>query len=379
MARRTRFLSAWSVTLVLTLFVAILCSPLDLARGEVSATSESACEADPTLHGIDGNGDGSVDLSDAVYLLNWLFASGPIPQTCLGEELAACESALETATPRFPNGRFVVHGNGLVTDTSTGLMWQQSTFNFPGDGDERVSWDTAVTFPETLSLGGFDDWRLPTIEELSTIIEFENAFPAARESVFGIGTLTTKYWSSTTSLVDGRTAFAVEFGQLGTITRESKPSEFYARFVRTVESTPARFPVCIGNDDRFVEDGNGLVTDTCTGLMWQQNTVNFPGDGDELVKWETAFNFAADLSLGGHDDWRLPTVEELLTIVDYTRTHPASEPIFGVGVLHNLYWSATTDPVHLEVAYVVDFGQNGLMDLSNKGNEYYARVVRTAR
>ena len=47
--------------------------------------SDPACKDDRTLHSIDSNGDGGVDLSDAVHLLTWLFQGGPEPQVCLAQ------------------------------------------------------------------------------------------------------------------------------------------------------------------------------------------------------------------------------------------------------------------------------------------------------
>ena len=89
-------------------------------------------------------------------------------------------------------------------------------------------------------------------------------------------------------------------------------------------------------EDRFTDNGDGTVPDTCTGLMWQKDTGN---DGNGL-NWCDALAYCENLDLAGHDDWRLPNVRELQSIVDYGRFGPAIDPVFGA--LSSGYWSSTT-------------------------------------
>ncbi|HZN58167.1 MAG TPA: DUF1566 domain-containing protein [Planctomycetota bacterium] len=103
------------------------------------------------------------------------------------------------------------------------------------------------------------------------------------------------------------------------------------------------------NQGRFVDNGDGTVTDTCTGLMWQKDTGN---DAKRLV-WCNALAYCEDLELGGHDDWRLPNVRELQSILDYGRSSPAIDPIFGA--LPSFYWSSTSIDVDPTGAWAVSF------------------------
>ena len=57
-------------------------------------------------------------------------------------------------------------GNGTVTDLNTGLMWQQFLF------DDKYTYDDALTAADTFSLGGYGDWRLPSIKEIYSLIDF---------------------------------------------------------------------------------------------------------------------------------------------------------------------------------------------------------------
>lgn len=56
--------------------------------------------------------------------------------------------------------RYVDNGDGTITDTQTGLMWQTE------DDGSRRSLTEARTYCETLIISGYDGWRLPTIEEM---------------------------------------------------------------------------------------------------------------------------------------------------------------------------------------------------------------------
>jgi hypothetical protein len=78
----------------------------------------------------------------------------------------------------------------------------------------------------------------------------------------------------------------------------------------------------------FKDNGDGTVTDNNTGLMWQQ--VPSP-DG---FSWEEAIEYCNELELGGHDDWRIPTLKELFAISDFSKGWP---------YLDTNYFSLATD------------------------------------
>ena len=76
----------------------------------------------------------------------------------------------------------------------------------------------------------------------------------------------------------------------------------------------------------FADNGDGTVTDTATGLMWQQ------ADDGVARDWGEALAYAEDLTLAGHGDWRLPNAKELQSIVDYSRSPGASTTWFAACV-----------------------------------------------
>jgi Protein of unknown function (DUF1566) len=95
----------------------------------------------------------------------------------------------------------------------------------------------------------------------------------------------------------------------------------------------------------YTDNGDGTVTDNRTGLTWEKKT-------DDNVAthyiWSGALDYVAALNamnFAGHNDWRLPNIKELLSIVDYGRSNPAIDPIFGPtagGSNRAAYWSSTS-------------------------------------
>lgn len=70
-----------------------------------------------------------------------------------------------------PNFSFTVNGDGTTSDNNTGLMWEM----IPMGG--KMTWAEAVEYCENLELGGYDDWRIPTVEELFSISDFSVGWP----------------------------------------------------------------------------------------------------------------------------------------------------------------------------------------------------------
>jgi hypothetical protein len=118
-------------------------------------------------------------------------------------------------------------------------------------------------------------------------------------------------------------------------------------------------------------DNNETVTDHKTGLIWQQG-------GDGIVRnFADAGQYCEDLVLGGKADWRLPSLNELETIVDYSRTDPAIDPVFSTSpYFAHSYWSSSNYFHDPDYAWYVGF-QDGGTGLYGKTNIYgYARCVR---
>jgi len=102
--------------------------------------------------------------------------------------------------------------------------------------------------------------------------------------------------------------------------------------------------------------------------MWQKDTA--PG----TYTWQQALTYCENLTLTGYKDWRLPNINELVTLVDYSRHSPAIHPVF-IDTMTYLYWSSTTNSSWYYRAEVVDFN-DGYAGGGMKSGSWYVRAVR---
>jgi hypothetical protein len=127
---------------------------------------------------------------------------------------------------------------------------------------------------------------------------------------------------------------------------------------------------------RFTADTD-TVTDNLTGLMWSRDASPEAGGSEvEQVTWSTALTYCDDMSLAGHDDWRLPNIKELQSLIDFSQYNPAlpSNPFTGV---QGGYWSSTTDGNNTTYAWGMDLA-NGTVSSGGfiKTGDHYVWPVR---
>ncbi len=127
------------------------------------------------------------------------------------------------------------------------------------------------------------------------------------------------------------------------------------------------------NQQIYTDLGNAVVRDNVTRLEWQQVTA--PG----TYTWQAAINYCNNLTLGGHGDWRLPTIKELATLVDSSISYPGptinTTYFSDTGSEH--YWSSTTFADDTKYAWQLyfDFGN---VNNGSKESVNYVRAVRSA-
>ncbi|MFR9650647.1 MAG: DUF1566 domain-containing protein [Rikenellaceae bacterium] len=278
---------------------------------------------------------------------------------------------------------FKDNGDGTVTDLNSGLMWQQVP---PSEGS---TWAKAKEYCENLELGGYTDWRMPTLKELFSISNFEQGWPYLDTLYFKLSngevTKDEQYWADNMYVgetVEGRddAAFGVNHvtGHIKAYPAGNKMPERGGE--RQGEGRPQRPPMGEGDGgqrpqmqagggggggqrsmppppggggqggrprgnpmakqvravrgeiygvNQFVDNGDGTITDKATGLMWAKS------DNGKGIEWTEALPYAESATLAGHSDWRLPNVKELQSIVDYSRApsrrglEAAIDPIFN--------------------------------------------------
>ena len=121
--------------------------------------------------------------------------------------------------------RFEVIDDDVVVDSLTGLMWQRKISNNP------MTWENALAFSEQLSLGNYNDWRLPNIKELHSIHMVKEFMPCLDRIAFPLADIR-KLWSSTTQ--NNQTTRAWYFDtNFGITTQEAKSTALYVLCVRS--------------------------------------------------------------------------------------------------------------------------------------------------
>ncbi len=119
----------------------------------------------------------------------------------------------------------------------------------------------------------------------------------------------------------------------------------------------------------FINNGDHTVTDIATGLMWQQEDDNVGRN------WEKAIIYCEGLNNANYQNWRLPNIKELQSIVDLAITNPAIDPTAFPATNADLYWSSTTFVDISERAWQVGF-DDGRVTHYDKSGGFYVRCVR---
>ncbi len=266
--------------------------------------------------------------------------------------------------------------NGMVRDRDTGLIWTQSLdINKDGkiNASDKLSYEDALSYAKKCRVGGKSDWRVPTIKELYSLIDFKGEdissyrgtetkglrpFINTKYFAFGYGDVsqgerlidaqmvTSTLYTSTT-MRGNKTVFGVNFADgrikgygTGANKRNGKTKTFYVYLVRGKQGY---------GENKFVDNKNGTITDKSSGLMWSKE------DSREGMDWNEALSYAKNARIAGYSDWRLPTAQELQYIVDYSRSPDATQsaaidPVFNCTSITNeanqkdypSFWTSTT-------------------------------------
>jgi hypothetical protein len=222
---------------------------------------------------------------------------------------------------------FIINGDGTVTDTITGLMWQQS------DGGE-MTFENALAYADSLSLGAYNNWRLPTALEAFSILNQGLVNPALDAAVFP-NTGAEYWWTGERDLINTNKIWVTNRGggignHLKTETLSAGGSKkIHVRAVRDI-GAPILLPT------RFTDNGDGTITDHLSDLIWQKTPAT------DSLPWEQALLYAENLVLGGHTNWRLPNIKELKSLSDTKHANPSIDPLFFPQIGIKKYWSGSS-------------------------------------
>ena len=279
-----------------------------------------------------------------------------------GQKFYGQDAQFNINPPSYQN-----NNDGTITDQVTGLMWEKTIHS-------QKTFHQAQSNASRIKTAGYNDWRLPTIKELYSLIDF-NGCVTTKKPIPYINTkyfdfawgnengnhgriIDAQFWSATQYVgktMNGQpTTFGVNFAD-GRI--KGYPTSRKRSFVRYVRGNPDY------GKNHFVDNHDNTISDTATGLMWAKI------DSKQTMNWESALKYATNFKLAGHADWRLPNAKELQSIVDYTRAPDASssskrtaaiDPVFSITKTESYFWTSTThlDGVrYYDRAVYLAFGQ----------------------
>lgn len=280
------------------------------------------------------------------------------------------------------------NADGTVTDTATGLVWDQCTW---GQGPSCVDiarffkWKDALAIASTANTNkhkGYSDWRLPNQKELFSLLNVSaTSMPLIDTSAFP-NTVGDLYWTSTTYQQTPSAAWYLSFGSGISGTTSKINTSAYIRLVRGGQGSssfdalapsspptpPARFTINAGGD---------TVTDSQTGLTWKRclegqvlSDSSCTGDIGSY-SWQTAMSL-------GTNGFGLPTLDQLKALYD-----PAFYSLGGPAINTNFFsskaWSSWSSTESGADAYYLQFQGNNVdnaVRLHGKQNKIPVLLVK---
>lgn len=321
--------------------------------GSVGTTGGAGNSSDsgggPILGGRGGNGVTAGSGGQGGATVGGPWATWPMPNSAA--DVAAGAPHLQSYTS---------NGDGTVTDTVTGLMWQQPPAAAMVHAD-------AATYCPALRLGGQSDWRLPALIELLSLVDYGDHGPvvsAAIDAGFFPSTPPGQFWTATT-VGNPAAIWEVTFAD-GSNGIGLAPQGVMVRCVRTAIA----MPLPSGGQYTIADT---TVTDNGTMLTWQRS---FPVT---TFTWANAgaYCVGAGATLGG-SGWRLPTIKELATLIDASQSSTTTADIDHKAFPSTPaapFWSATPRASVPTSAWMVDFG-GGSVEATSQTTPYNVRCVR---
>ena len=333
--------------------------------------------------GIDNNNDGLIDegctLPDTGQTTCY-DADGNVLDPCPteGEAFYGQDAQYTINSPCYT--KLDINGNELPDDNTadwamtrdniTGLLWKPYQAAFAVSWYD--AWNVIIAGLNNSAYGGYSDWRMPTLKEMVNLLNFGKTSPALDTKFFPSMYYYT--WTATDAPGDPSKAMMIRFvyGDMAPGGKSAEGAYYFAAAVRG--GAPAQ---------SFTDNGDGTITDNNTGLMWAQDTVDFNGDDiidtNDKMSWQDALAWCESLTLAGYDDWRLPTVKELMSLVDHGTNQPAIDTAYFPDTVSSFYKSSTTENHDTDGAWTVYFN-GGILDMVNSSKspliKYYVRPVR---
>jgi hypothetical protein len=266
-------------------------------------------------------------------------------------------------------GRWEANDDGVAYDNITGLTWARClagrTYNAESghcEGETALpgNHEKAQGLCEEMNLGGYADWRMPSLYELMTLRHESNSgYDIDILSMSGI--LWTDTFVSKGSYYTGYLSFEVFSFYTSVVTG---PTALLC--VRGHSAEREKYSSLTSKDSR-------IVADSSTGLVWRACPIGVIGKDCSVGKmkeysWPEALSACEGLVAGGFDDWRLASSKELMTLLNYGMS-PILPEFFGKkkdAEIDWSFWSSTTSRYDDTALSSILLGSNGLFSWAPK-------------
>jgi hypothetical protein len=285
--------------------------------------------------------------------------------------------ALATATPT------------CMIDQVTGLTWQGASG--PASANYAGLSTLVITANTGSGLCGQTDWRLPTVNEVLSLMDFSRTvapFNAPQDSA-----MSGSYWTNEVVTTATTDAWIVSIGDRGAVSYLNKGDTANVRLVSGgAYSALGKFSnaTACNDSNRYKNLLDETIEDSKTGLMWKRCTEGasgaqcnnpapliFNSEGSALARVAQVNASQSVLGLG-YNDWRIPTVKELASLVDRcTGGSPAIDSTIFPGNPSASYLSATYDAANTQQFWYVNFS-DGSVAVALPTNKYL-RLVRAGQ
>lgn len=266
-------------------------------------------------------------------------------------QLGFCVPADLTLNDNIPD-------EATVIDNNLGLEWQQNA-----QTNKSSTWEEAKKYCEDLVYAEHDDWRLPNAYELNSLLDY-GFYTVESDGIRNTVSIDIDYFTEMEEIkYEGAGMFYWSSSALNYPRDEqdaftSDPWEGESLWWKTDIKAFVR---CVRGRELDVKgafavktvNGEKVVVDYRSHLTWQPAA-------EEETTWLEALSYCENSKYAGFDDWRLPNVKELSTLINYDKTNPATdfpEKLLRIDGERQDFWSSTS-AMNFSWAYLVEIGHH---------------------